>query len=151
MQNFSMNSLTTGDCAAAAARAATANLLFRIGYESVTISHSAGNRNIPVTRIGENCNAEQSEYGAMMESCTPPDIRDKAEIRVRVSRIRDLSTLSDKAIICIRHANLFMQGGDGIATADSDRPGSKRGEVLIESGARELIFDAVADVCDTSD
>ncbi len=144
--------LSSGDCAAAAARAAAANLIFRIKYENVSIAQSNGGTvSCPVSQVVENCNAIQSEYVAVMEGGTPPDIREKCNIHVCVSRISDVRTIRENAFIDIRYGNLFLQGGEGIGTAASDMPGIRKGEALIEKDARTLIFDAVSDVCEMSD
>jgi cobalt-precorrin-5B (C1)-methyltransferase len=143
--------LSTGDCAAVAARAAAAELLLRIQSESVRIDHENGGRDILVVPVRENCNALQAEYYAVMEGGVSPDIKEKTQIRVTVSKITDFKKVDEKAIIDIRYANLFLQGGEGIAAADADKPGIKKGEALIDPNARKLIFDAVGNVCEISD
>ncbi len=151
MQNTLTCQLTTGDCVAAAARAAAANLIFRIKSDVITVSHTNGSVTVPVRRDDENCSDTESAYFAQMSGGTPPDIREKADIRVSVSYISDFGTLSDKSFIDIRYGNLFMQAGEGIGTASSDRPGIKNGEALIEKEVRALTFKAVYDVCEISD
>ncbi|WP_026652280.1 cobalt-precorrin-5B (C(1))-methyltransferase CbiD [Butyrivibrio proteoclasticus] len=146
-----LSRLTTGDCAAAAARAAAANLIFRIDFEDVPITHSSGSRTILVSKVSENCNNDSSEYYSVMEGGTAPDIREKAEIHATVSRIHDLSILNDKVIIDSRNGNLFLTGGEGIGTVQASGNGMIAGEAHIEKDARKLIFDAVMDVCDASD
>ena len=150
-QNMVSSPISSGDCAAAAAKAAAANLLFRIESETVTISHERGCRTFAVHKDELNCNDNASEYFVVMEGGMAPDIREKAQIVVNISRIKDIRNLSDKAYIDTRYNNLFMQGGEGIGTAASDMPGIKRGEYLIEKNARMLIFEAVAGVVDISD
>ena len=151
MLNTSICPMTTGDCVAAAARAAAADLIFRIKTEAVSIAHAEGTVAIPVAREDLSCDKKGCEYMAEMSGGMPPDIRDKAKIYVKVSYIEDFRTLSEKAFIDIRYGNLFLQAGEGIGTAVGDRPGIKNGEALIEAEARKMIFDAVADVCDISD
>ncbi len=143
---------STGDCAAAAARAAAANLIFKIQYETITVHRSDGaSRSYAVKRIDDQCNREQSEYAVVMEGGNPPDIKERATIHVRVSRIRDLRKIGDNCHIDIRYGNLFMRGGEGIGSASSDGDGIKKGEALIDRECRKLIFEAVADVCEMSD
>ena len=147
-----LSPLTTGDCAAAAARAAAACLLFRIDYEFVTIRHQNGNsRTISVYKIEDDCDANHAHFHAIMEGGAAPDIRDRAEIHVVVSRITDIRQLDSNVHIDTRYANLFMKGGEGIGYAVNDIPGIKRGEALIEQETRDMIFDAVANVCETAD
>ena len=150
-QGLVLSKLSTGDCAAAAARAAAANLIFKIDYEFVTINHDTGSRTIEVKKVAENCNADQAQYSAIMEGGAAPDIRERAEIRVTVSKIHNLNTINEKTIIDSRYGNLFLTGGEGIGTASVGGNGIIAGEALIERNARKLIFDAVYDVCEASD
>jgi cobalt-precorrin-5B (C1)-methyltransferase len=148
---MAISQISSGDCAAAAARAATANLLFRIESDTATIFHERGSRTYIVHKNEINCNDNASEYFVVMEGGMAPDIRERAQLTVNVSRIKDLRTLSDKVYIDTRYSNLFLQGGEGIGTAVSNLPDIKMGEYLIENNARRLIFDAVAGVVDISD
>ena len=147
-----LSPLTTGDCAAAAARAAAACLLFRIEYEFVTIKHKGGNsRTISVYKVEEDCDENHAHYYAIMEGGAAPDIRDRAEIHVDVTKITDLRSLGDSVHIDTRYGNLFMKGGEGIGVAFDGTPGFKRGDALIEQEARNMIFDSVGSVCETAD
>ena len=149
---LTLSHATTGDCAAAAARAAAANLIFKIDYENITVNHAGGaSRTYMVGRVGSHCDKDQSEYSVLMEGGVAPDIREKANIHVNVSRIKDIAGAVDNSVIDIRYGNLFMRGGEGIGSAAVDQPGIRKGEPLIEKDARKLIFDAVADVCEASD
>lgn len=143
--------MSTGNCAAVAARAAAADLIFRIKYDSLTVSEQDIYEIIPVKRLQEACNQNESVYSAVMEGGSFPDIRDRAEIRVKVSYITDFRTLQDKVFVDTKFDNLFLQGGEGIGTAPSDQGGIKKGEALISRESRRAIFDAVASVCDISD
>ena len=144
--------LTTGDCAAAAARAATASLLFRFDYEYVTIHHDNGNsRTISVFRDAEKCTEDEVDFYAKMEGGMAPDIREKANIHVTVSRIKDFKEIDAKAHIDIRYPNLFLIGGEGVGSASADTDTVKKGYALIEKNARSMIFEAVAGVCEISD
>lgn len=151
MLNSATCPMTTGDCCVAAARAAAANLIFKINTETVSINHEGKIVTIPVVRQDEGCDKNGSEYMAEMSGGTPPDIKEKAKIFVKVSRIDDFANLSNKAFIDIRYGNLFMQAGEGIGTASGDKAGIKIGEALIEADVRKMIFEAVADVCEISD
>ncbi len=143
MQNTLTCPMTTGDCVAAAARAAAANLIFRIKSDFISISHANGMVNIPVKRDDLNCNESVSTYTAQMSGGVAPDIREKADIKVSVAYITDFNQVYDKAFIDIRYGNLFMQAGEGIGTAN--------GEALIDSEVREMAFETVFDVCEISD
>ena len=146
-----LNMLTSGDCAAAAARAAAVCLLFRINYDFVTINHGGNSRRIPVFKDENSCNDRQACFYAVMEDGVAPNTKDKAEIYVTVSRISDFYNVSENAHIDIRYGNLFMCGGEGIASAAYDTDDVLRGQALIEHGSRKLIFDAVAEACEVSD
>jgi cobalt-precorrin-5B (C1)-methyltransferase len=151
MQNTMICQLTTGDCVAAAAHAAAANLIFRIRTDIVTIAHPAGTVSVAVRRDDANCDDITSTYVAQMSGGVAPDIREKADIRVSVSYISDFSTIQDRAFIDIRYGNLFMQAGEGIGTASADKPGIRSGEALIDKEVRRMAFETVADVCSVSD
>ncbi|MCR5670162.1 MAG: cobalt-precorrin-5B (C(1))-methyltransferase [Butyrivibrio sp.] len=149
---FILSPLSSGDCAAAAARAAAADLIFSIESENITVHHKNGaSRTISVTKIEEKCSADYKEYSAVMEGGTAPDIREKAHIHVGVSFIHDMSTVDANAHIDLRYGNLFLAGGEGIGSAPEARPGLLKGEPLIEKDSRKLIFDAVNKVCEMSD
>ena len=149
---FTLSQATTGDCAAAAAKAAAANLIFKINYENITVNHKGGaSRTYMVLRNDAHCDDLQSEYVVQMEGGAAPDIRERANIVVNVSRITDLRGALDNSMIDIRYGNLFLKGGEGIGTAAESSPGIRKGEALIERDVQRLIFDAVADVCEASD
>jgi cobalt-precorrin-5B (C1)-methyltransferase len=136
---------------AAAAQAAASDLLFRIRFENIIVFHGTSSRIYPVKRIDENCNLKQSEYSCVVEGAAPPDIKDRAEIRVCVSYIEDFNNISDKAHVDPRFANLFLVGGEGVGTASGGRPGYLDGEALVEKPVRDSVFETVANVCDISD
>ena len=72
---FSLSQISSGDCAAAAARAAAADLIFKINNENVTINHSHGaSRTYMLQRLDDKCDNDQSEYVALMEGGMAPDI-----------------------------------------------------------------------------
>ena len=146
-----LSTLTLGDCAAAAARAAAVCLLFRANYEFVAINHIGGSRTIQVYKDGSSCNDSESRFFTVLEGGGSLGIREKAEIYVTVSRIHDLYSVSENAHIDVRYGNLFLCGGEGIGVAAQDKDGFKKGEALIDKNARKLIFEAVAEACDISD
>lgn len=143
--------LTTGDCAAAAARAAAASLLFKFDYEYVTIQHEGNTRTISVYKDAEKCSRDEAHFYAVMEGGMAPDIRDKADIHVSVSRVTDFRKVDSRAYMDVRYGNLFLYAGEGIGIAAVDAPPTRKGQANIEKDARKLIFDAVAGVCEISD
>ena len=143
--------LTTGDCAAAAARAAAASLLFKFDYEYVTIQHEGNTRTISVYKEAEKCTKNEVHFYAVMEGGMAPDIREKADIHVSVSKITDFRSVDSKAYMDVRYGNLFLYAGEGVGIAGFDTPSAKKGHALIEKDAQKLIFDAVASVCEISD
>lgn len=143
--------LTTGDCAAAAARAAAASLLFKFDYEYVTIQHEENTRTISVYKDAEKCSRDEAHFYAVMEGGMAPDIRDKADIHVSVSRVTDFRKVDSRAYMDVRYGNLFLYAGEGIGIAAVDAPPTRKGQANIEKDARKLIFDAVAGVCEISD
>ena len=91
MDRFSgltLSPISSGDCVAAAARAATAELIFKIVYENVTIQHKNGaTRTYIVQRVDDSCTDQSCEYICTMEGGMAPDIRERANIHVKVSRL----------------------------------------------------------------
>ncbi|RKM57605.1 hypothetical protein D6855_13760 [Butyrivibrio sp. CB08] len=147
-----LSQISSGDCAAAAARAAAAELIFNIHYENVTIHHEHGaTRTYIVERVAANCSYQSCEYVCTMEGGMAPDIKERANIHVRVSRVTNMTEALDGSVLDIRYGNLFLKGGEGIGTAMTDQPGIKKGNPLFEKEAAALIFDAVSDVCEMSD
>jgi cobalt-precorrin-5B (C1)-methyltransferase len=86
-----------------------------------------------------------------MEGGMAPDIRDKSDIHVSVSRVTDFRKVDSRAYMDVRYGNLFLYAGEGIGIAAVDAPPTRKGQANIEKDARKLIFDAVAGVCEISD
>lgn len=149
-QTSFVSKLSTGECAAAAAHAAAADLIFRIRHENVEL-YGDLTKICQVTRNDEGCGPGKSEYIAQYDGGNPPDIKDKAQIIATVSYIDDMNTVSEKAFVSPKHPNLFLTGGEGIGSAMGDSGGFTNGEALIDKNIRKMIFDTVGDVCDASD
>ena len=150
-KNSLQGGVSSGDCMAAAAQAAASDLIFRIRFDSIAVNHGTSVRNLEVKRIDENCNDRQSEYSCVLEGAAPPDIREKADIRVCVSYIDDFHKVSENAHVDTRFPNLFIAGGEGIGTAMGSMSGFLNGEALIDKPVRDMVFETVADVCEISD
>ncbi len=149
-QNVSLVRLSTGECAAAAAHAATADLLFRIRHESVEIAGTTS-KLCQIRRNDEGCGPRKSEYIANYDGGNPPDIKEKAQIIATVSYIDDFNAISENAFVSPTHPNLFLTGGEGIGTASRGTAGFLNGEALIDAGTRRMIFDTVGEICEASD
>lgn len=153
MGNFTVNfsaKISTGECAAAAAHAATADLLLRVIHENVEITGQTSKKCI-VYRNNEGYNIRQSQYIAPYDGGNPPEIKDKAQIVATVSYIDDMSKISDKAYVDVRFPNLFLVGGIGIGKAIADSPEYLSGDAIIDKNTRKMIFEGVGDVCEISD
>ncbi len=148
--NVSLTRLSTGECAAAAAHAAAADLLFRIRHESVEIAGTTS-KLCQVRRNDEGCGPRKSEYIANYEGGNPPDIKEKAQIIATVSYIDDFNAISENAFVSPFYPNLFLTGGEGIGTASGGTAGFLNGEALIDAGTRRMIFDTVGEICEVSD
>ena len=150
---FSANSsskISTGECAAAAAHAATADLLMRVIHESVEIG-GATNKTCQVSKNVELSGPRSVQYIAQYEGGYPNDIRDKAQIAATVSYIDDMNMVSDKAFVSPRYPNLFLAGGEGIGTNMGNAEGYLNGEALIDATTRKMIFETVGEICEISD
>lgn len=149
---LTLSPISSGDCVAAAARAATAELIFKIVYENVTIQHKNGaTRTYMVQRVDDSCSDQSCEYICTMEGGMAPDIRERANIHVKVSRLADIREALEGSTTDLRYGNLFLKAGEGVGVAAVKQPGIGKGEPLIEKDARALIFDAVGNVCEMSD
>lgn len=163
--------ITTGTCAAAAARAAARHLLLEIAPEQgvVTVATPKGvTLDIAVTMVFADENA--CEYMVVKDSGDDPDVTDGAEIHARVERLesrnldgKDLSKgivpgQKDRGIVIsgqgdretIFHSeeypNLYLEGGTGIGRVTKEGLEQAVGQAAINAVPRKMIFQAVGEV-----
>lgn len=139
--------ITTGTCAAAAARAAAQHLLLGISPENgaVEISTPKGVMiKVPVLLSSVSENA--CEYMVIKDSGDDPDVTNGAEIYVRLE-MTDSSSLNQKLFSSEYYPGLYLDGGIGIGRVTKEGLEQKVGQAAINTVPREMIFRAVGEVC----
>ncbi len=137
--------ITTGSCAAAAARAASQLLLTGILSNEVTLVTPSGKElSIPVNKISSS--RDMSEFMVIKDSGDDPDVTDKAEIYVSVRRAENID-IDKNAFYFKGFSELFLDGGEGIGRVCSEGLEQKIGQSAINKVPRAMIFGAVDDVC----
>lgn len=141
--------ITTGTCAAAAARAAAAHLL---------LGQSADRKNdvvgiltpkgimvhVPVTLIAITKNS--CEYMVIKDSGDDPDVTNGAEIYAEVKML-DATYPDESAFHSEHYNNLYLDGGIGIGRVTKEGLEQSVGQAAINTVPREMIFRAVGEVC----
>lgn len=137
--------ITTGTCAAAAARAAAAYLLLGLPEKNdiVSISTPKGiTVNIPVTLISITENA--CEYRVVKDSGDDPDVTNKAEIYVKVEKC--FKPIGGTAFHSGCYSNLYLEGGKGVGRITKEGLEQTVGQAAINSVPRDMIFQAVGEI-----
>lgn len=138
--------ITTGTCAAAAAKAAAELLLFGRYEESVFV-HIPKGVNISVPVFLSTDTGEKAEYGVEKDSGDDPDVTNHAEIFASVERMKE-GTVSPKEAFCSKqYPNLFLDGGFGVGRVQKDGMEQKKGQAAINAVPREMIFQVVGEAC----
>lgn len=137
--------ITSGSCAAAAAKAAAEVLLLGKACEFINIDTPKGVKlKIPVS-IAENDESYVRCF-VVKDSGDDPDVTNGCKIYAEVSIIvgRIENTFFEVP-------NLFLIGGEGIGTVTKIGLEQKVGMSAINKVPRKMIFDAVKSVCDITD
>lgn len=137
--------ITSGSCAAAAARAAAEFLLLGKTTEVINIDTPRGvTLSIPV-EIAEK-DEKHAKCFVVKDSGDDPDVtngaRIFAEVKIVENRIENAFNET---------TNLFLTGGEGIGTVTKIGLEQKVGMSAINKVPRKMIFDSVAAVCDIAD
>lgn len=141
--------ITTGTCAAAAARAAAAHLLLGQSADRkndvVGILTPKGIMvNVPVTLIAITKNS--CEYMVIKDSGDDPDVTNGAEIYAEVKML-DATYPDESAFHSEHYNNLYLDGGIGIGRVTKEGLEQSVGQAAINTVPREMIFQAVGEVC----
>lgn len=137
--------VTTGTCAAAAAKAAALKLLMGCGQERVGLTTPKGvDVEIPVkfSDIGPG----HAECFVVKDSGDDPDVTNQSEIYVKVEKVE----ATDGFDSCFRSENypwLFLDGGRGVGRVMRAGLEQKTGFAAINQVPRQMIFDAVGGIC----
>ena len=148
--------ITTGTCAAAAARAAASHLLLGDGgsMESVTIHTPKGvTVNVPVRQVLHTETA--CEYSVIKDSGDDPDVTNGAEVFARIERVDDVlrkktgQTENAPSFHSEDYPNLYLDGGEGIGRVTKEGLEQAIGQAAINPVPRSMIFQAVGNVCES--
>lgn len=150
--------ITTGTCAAAAAKAAAAYLLCGIEKEQVQIVTPSGkvlkisvNRIVPWERSLED-GAElfpekQAEFMVVKDSGDDPDVTDQAEIHVSIQKVNESFRPVNGIFQDAQNPGLFLDGGAGVGRVTKEGLEQSVGAAAINTVPRAMIFGAVDEVC----
>lgn len=137
--------ITSGSCAAAAARAAAELLLLGDTFEYINIDTPKGvTLKIPVTIADKDQN--KVRCFVIKDSGDDPDVTNGTKIFAEVSYID-----GNKKGNFFEKSNLFLAGGQGVGIVTKIGLEQKIGMPAINKIPRKMIFDAVTDVCNKAD
>ncbi len=141
--------VTTGTCAAAAAKAAASCLLLGICPEYVQIDTPKGvTVKLPVSLVLKN--AREAVYAVQKESGDDPDVTNHCKICVSVLRVKD-KTREKNSFSDGRYPNLTLEGGAGVGRATREGLELEVGQAAINVTPRNMIFGAVGEICDLAE
>lgn len=149
--------ITSGTCCAAAAQAAALQLLFGIRSQTVTLLTPKGIVvEIPVYPMDGS--SECVSYKVVKDSGDDPDVTNGTDICATVEFIQHSYGNLDKKLeetARNRHmfrsdtyGNLFLDGGIGIGRVTKEGLEQSIGQAAINVVPRQMIFEAVGDVCE---
>lgn len=170
--------ITTGTCAAAAARAAAIHLLLgvpaRKENDTIAVYTPKGVMvNVPVILISVTENA--CEYMVVKDSGDDPDVTNGAEVYVKVEKFpvrkeasaagretgsseemsfgqgKNSEFVSATAFHSSCYSNLYLEGGTGIGRVTKIGLEQAVGQAAINTIPREMIFQAVGTVCEQAE
>lgn len=135
--------ITTGTCAAAAAKAAAARLLLGICRTDVVIRTPKG---IAVEVPVETAEADSDGVSCVVikDSGDDPDVTNRAQIVTRVARLR---TECRNAFQSSEYPWLYLDGGAGVGRVTRAGLEQQIGQAAINIVPRQMIFHAVGEIC----
>ncbi|MCD7835502.1 MAG: cobalt-precorrin-5B (C(1))-methyltransferase CbiD [Lachnospiraceae bacterium] len=137
--------VTTGTCAAAAAKAAALKLLIGCSPVKLVLMTPKGIE-VEAPVVFSGAGADYAEYFVVKDSGDDPDVTNNSEIHVRVEKVK----ATDGFDFCFRSESypwLFLDGGDGIGRVTKAGLEQAAGFAAINKVPRKMIFDAVGEVC----
>lgn len=142
--------ITTGTCAAAAAKAAAVMLLLGQKCHDVSIHTPKGvDTSVPVFFI--SATEEKAVFMVKKDSGDDPDVTNHAEIYVGVERVSGDEECINTSFCDGRFPNLMLDGGIGVGRVQRDGMEQKPGQAAINVVPREMIFRAVSEVCELAE
>lgn len=138
--------ITTGTCAAAAAKAAASLLLLGVKMGEVSLCTPKG-ITVKVPVFEALATREKTEYMVVKDSGDDPDVTNHAEIYVSVEKLEEELAEREHVFLDARYPNLFLDGGIGVGRVTREGLEQRKGLAAINAVPREMIFQAVHDVC----
>ncbi len=137
--------ITTGTCAAAAAKAA-AELLLLGRYQEAVLVHTPKGVDISVPVFLSVATKEKVEYFVKKDSGDDPDVTNHADIFVSVERMKKDYIVPKEAFFSEQYPNLFLDGGFGVGRVRREGLEQRKGQAAINAVPRKMIFQAVDEV-----
>ena len=134
--------ITTGTCAAAAARAAAVMLFTDIDSNSIAVDTPSGERVFVETHL-EAENTESITYSVIKYSGDDPDITNGAKVFASLSYIDEVSEYYFESE---EYEGLYLTGGDGIGRVTKEGLEQEIGYSAINRVPRKMIFEAVGEI-----
>lgn len=146
--------ITTGTCSAAAAQAATMQLLLGVESHGVTLRTPKGMTvSVPVYLLESD--SRKASYKVVKDSGDDPDVTNGTDVCVtvefvkqRVCEQKDGSQDRSCAFTSESFPYLTLDGGIGIGRVTKEGLEQAVGQAAINRVPRQMIFAAVADVCE---
>lgn len=146
--------ITTGTCSAAAAQAAAMQLLLGVESHAVTLRTPKGMTvSVPVYLLESD--SRKASYRVVKDSGDDPDVTNGTDVCVtvefvkqRVCEQKDGSQDSSCAFTSESFPYLTLDGGIGIGRVTKEGLEQAVGQAAINRVPRQMIFAAVADVCE---
>lgn len=138
--------ITTGTCAAAAAKAAASLLLLGIKQETVRICTPKG-MTVSVPVFLSLWDEKKAEYKVIKDSGDDPDVTNHTEIVACVEKIENDRKLADGYFHTGQYPFLYMEGGDGVGRITKSGLEQEIGQAAINAVPRSMIFQSVDEIC----
>lgn len=146
--------ITTGTCSAAAAQAAAMQLLLGVESHAVTLRTPKGMTvSVPVYLLESD--SRKASYKVVKDSGDDPDVTNGTDVCVTVEYVKqrvreqtDGSQDSSCAFTSESFPYLTLDGGIGIGRVTKEGLEQAVGQAAINRVPRQMIFAAVADVCE---
>lgn len=142
--------ITTGTCAAAAAKAAALYLLLDRKEENILL-HMPKGMDMTVPVFLNERKRDRAEFFVIKDSGDDPDVTNHAEIYASVERIYRGHKLSETVFRDKEDQRLFLDGGEGVGRVTRAGLEQAVGQAAINKVPREMIFQAVREVCQQAD
>lgn len=142
--------ITTGTCAAAAAKAAAEGLLLGIDEKAVFI-HTPRGVTVRIAVFCMEISEKKAEYMVQKDSGDDPDVTNHAKILVSVEKIGNGQELTEEMFRDERYPNLYLDGGIGVGRVTREGLEQRIGQAALNVVPRSMIFQAAGEVCELAE